>query len=333
MWSRVVSTLRDASILYRVLRRATSLPIRYRVARRARSIHRQLDRAITLTPPNDPVLLACVVICRGEDDYLVEWLEFHRMMGVEHFFVYDNGVQPSTKLLLDPYIAEGLVSHIPFPNLDWPGLRRQWFDYSRPSVQEIAYGHCITQYHRHYHFLLKIDVDEFVYPAQQRHATLVEAMRELDLATTIGIEIPMRDFGSNHHTRKPDGLVIESYTKTRAGTRECKSIGNAAFIARKPLSNPHYFTYRVSLRQRLSGATKVRSDSAAALFRLNHYFTKSREEYVRKGEINAGGYMAGKESLSQFLAINRDANRTENREILRFVPTLRQRLAKCERRG
>ena len=52
------------------------------------------------------MFLACVVICRGEDDYLIEWIEFHRMMGVEHFFVYDNGIEPATKELLKSYIAD-----------------------------------------------------------------------------------------------------------------------------------------------------------------------------------------------------------------------------------
>ena len=112
---------------------------------RARSLHAQLEPALTLTAPKQPVFLACVVICRGEEDYLIEWIEFHRMMGVEHFFVYDNGLQPATKELLKPYIADRLVSHIPFADVNWPDLRSDWFDYHRPSIQELAYGHCITR--------------------------------------------------------------------------------------------------------------------------------------------------------------------------------------------
>jgi hypothetical protein len=74
----------------------------------------------------------------------------------------------------------------------------------------------------------------------------------------------------------------------------------------------------------------VRPEAAAALFRLNHYFTKSRDEYLRKGEINAGGYMAGKESEQQFVAINRDANIADNHDIQRFLPALRQRLGELQ---
>ncbi len=312
------------------MRRALSLPRRRRAALRARSLHAQLNA--TLTAPEQPVFLACVVICRGEDEYLIEWIEFHRMMGVERFFVYDNGAEPTTKALLEPYIANGLVSHIPFPDLNWPDLRSDWFDYHRPSTQELAYGHCITRFGNCYRFLLKIDADEYVFPAQDRHATLLAAMRELDLDKTIGIEIPMLDFGSSHHLRKPLGLTIEAYTKTRPGTRDFKSIGNARFLARDPLSNPHRFRYRLALAARLRGTAKVRPEAAAALFRLNHYFTKSRDEYLRKGEINARGYMAGKENEQQFMAINRDANVADNRDIQRFLPALRERLSECRAR-
>jgi hypothetical protein len=42
--------------------------------------------------------------------------------------------------------------------------------------------------------------------------------------------------------------------------------------------------------------------------------------------------MAGKESEQQFAAINRDANVADNRDILRFLPELRQRLGELQGR-
>ena len=205
------------------------------------------------------------------------------MMGVEHFFIYDKGVQRTTKVLLQPFIDRKLVSHIPFPDLHWPGMRKQNKDSGRPSIQEIAYGHCVAHYRQHCRFLLKIDIDEFVYPAQQRHATIVEAMRELDLQNTTEIEIPRTEFGSSHHQRKPDGLVIESYTKASPLRYHHKSIGNTELMANQRLSHPHHFAYRRWARQPFSGVAKVHAEAAHALFRLNHYCTKSLEEHARKG--------------------------------------------------
>ena len=35
--------------------------------------------------------LAACTIYRDDADYLPEWIEFHRLVGVERFFLYDNG--------------------------------------------------------------------------------------------------------------------------------------------------------------------------------------------------------------------------------------------------
>ena len=38
-----------------------------------------------------PIYLAICAIFRDEAPFLDEWIAFHRLMGVEHFFLYDNG--------------------------------------------------------------------------------------------------------------------------------------------------------------------------------------------------------------------------------------------------
>ena len=67
-------------------------------------------------------LTACVMV-RGVDDRLLEWVEYHRLVGVEHFYVYDNSVHVSanvstttaTHRLLQPYIEAGVVTYVPWP--------------------------------------------------------------------------------------------------------------------------------------------------------------------------------------------------------------------------
>ncbi len=61
-----------------------------------------------ILPANSFYYLGLVAIFRGEDSYLVEWIEFHRMMGVDHFILYDNGLEKSSQILLKPYIDKGI---------------------------------------------------------------------------------------------------------------------------------------------------------------------------------------------------------------------------------
>ena len=53
--------------------------------------------------------LAACTIYRDDAEYLPEWIEFHRLMGVERFFLYDNGSADDHEQVLAPYVAEGIV--------------------------------------------------------------------------------------------------------------------------------------------------------------------------------------------------------------------------------
>ena len=67
-----------------------------------------------------PFYLSLCVIVKNEARYLVEWIEFHRMVGVQRFHIYDNNSTDNITEVLAPYIKEGVVEYIP-----WPGQKRQ----------------------------------------------------------------------------------------------------------------------------------------------------------------------------------------------------------------
>ncbi len=46
---------------------------------------------------------------RDEAPYLKEWVEYHRMVGVDHFWLYNNSSIDNWEEVLQPYIDEGLV--------------------------------------------------------------------------------------------------------------------------------------------------------------------------------------------------------------------------------
>ncbi|NIP55441.1 MAG: glycosyltransferase family 92 protein, partial [Phycisphaerae bacterium] len=129
--------------------------------------------------------LAIVAIFRGEDPYLWEWLDFHLLMGVEHFFLYDNGLEESSQKLLQPYIDAGLVTHIPWPDL--PGLRNyNWAGPHTLSIQQLAYGHCVRYFRRNFKWLMQLDLDEFMFPASCQYQCLKSVLKSLDADKIMG---------------------------------------------------------------------------------------------------------------------------------------------------
>lgn len=280
------------------------------------------------------VFLAIVAIFKNEDPYLLEWIEFHRLMGVSHFFLYDNGLEKSSAELLSPYEKTGIVTRIPFPNL--PGLKDSHNKLYTLNVQQLAYGDCLLRFRQHYQYLIMLDLDEFIYPVSEKHDSLVTALKELNSSEIKGIEVNWTNFGSSGHEKKPPGLVIENYVKRireieHLGTAMVKSIGNTKYISRRySYSNVHQFIYRFSLIDILKniiwGKPRViRYGEANTLFKLNHYKFKSFEEYQRRALIT-GGWLERTKTEEKFRELDLILNQVEDRDILRFLPELKKRL-------
>ena len=88
---------------------------------------------------------------KNEGPYLKEWLEFHLMTGVEHFYLYDNNSDDETIEILKGYIQRGIVSYQFWP--DHPGQLK-------------ACMHTLTNYKNDSFWIAFIDLDEFIIPVE-----------------------------------------------------------------------------------------------------------------------------------------------------------------------
>ena len=61
--------------------------------------------------------LAVCSVFKNEAPFLKEWIEYYRLLGVDHFYLYDNGSADESHQVLRPYIRKGLVSLTLWPNL------------------------------------------------------------------------------------------------------------------------------------------------------------------------------------------------------------------------
>lgn len=94
----------------------------------------------------------CVSVCaifRDESIYLKEWIEYHLVIGVEHFYLYNNFSIDNYRESLDAYIDKGLVTLI-----DWPFK----------LAQMEAYADCVDKYSDETNWIGFIDLDEFIVP-------------------------------------------------------------------------------------------------------------------------------------------------------------------------
>lgn len=155
------------------------------------------------------------------------------MVGVEHFFLYNNLSEDDHLDFLAPYIGEGIVTvH------DWP--------LPFPDCQTKAFAHCLAEYGHESRWIAFIETDEFLFsPTGRRLPELL-----VDYEGQPGIGVNWTCFGSSGHRTKPPGLVIENFVHRRNDSRNSnrfiKSIVDPAQVA-SPGNHCHYFVYRDGL--------------------------------------------------------------------------------------
>jgi hypothetical protein len=265
-----------------------------------------------------PYLSICALY-RNEAPYLREWVEFHRLMGVERFFLYDNGSEDEHMAALGPYIDDDCVVLQEWPF--FPG-------------QITAYEDCIRRRREESRWIAFIDVDEFLFsPTGQPVARI---LTEFERWPGVGVNWAM--YGTSGHRTPPPGLVIENYlwrSDEYHYNRPIKSIVDARRVAH--FCTPHFFTYRDGWAvdeqfQRIEPRPYTDRVSFSRL-RVNHYYTRSEDEYRVKNLVPRADTGRALEMPEGRLVRSLDRlAQVKDETILAHLPELRQALAEVKTR-
>jgi hypothetical protein len=221
--------------------------------------------------PGTAYLAACSVYL-NEAPYLREWIEFHRLVGVEHFFLYDNGSTDDHLEVLAPYIDDGIVT------------LHEWK--ASPLVQRDVFDHALRAYREDARWIAFLDLDEFLF--SPTGASVAELLR--DYERWPGVAVNWAIFSHSGHRARPEGRVIESYSlRDRQETGLVKSIVDPLRTVR--CVDAHWFTYDYGLPVDENGWPLSEGQSRSCSFerlRVNHYASRSRDELRDKLERGAG---------------------------------------------
>lgn len=253
--------------------------------------------------------LSVCAIMKDEAPYLIEWLEFHKIVGVERFYLYNNNSSDNTLDIVQPYIQSGeVVLH------EWP---------FSPKQQASAYEHCLKEYKQESEWIAFLDLDEFLFPTEKEKLT--EVLDEFDSVPGVGVNT--LTFGSSGHEARPPGLQIENFTKRSTDNfevnRYVKSIVRPEEILRP--SCPHFFIANNEAFSVTENKEPLRGSISEKLsvqkLRINHYYTRSKQEMKEK-VMRGDAFFPWQKALS--VLEDRDRNEVEDLTIQRFVPQLRQ---------
>jgi hypothetical protein len=144
---------------------------------------------------------------RNEAPYLAEWIEYHHMLGVDHFWLFEHGSGDNWTEVLAPYVRDRLVT------IDHQILSR--------FAQGATLEHCLTQHQYDADWIAFIDIDEFI--------AIVPPLKSLAEVTArfqhnAGLFLASKAFGPSGHFKRPNDLAISSYTRYMRCLDSCQNL-------------------------------------------------------------------------------------------------------------
>jgi len=283
-----------------------------------------------------PKTLALVAILRHEDEFVDEWVAYHRLLGVDHFYLYDHDPRLPLRKLMHKHRGYVTVT-------DWL-VRHDDTRHRGYSAQIKAYNHYLRHYSGRDEWAAFIDIDEFL--ALRKHGNLKDFLRERDYSCAVSLNC--FNFGHNGHYRNPQGLIVESLTRrARDANRHLKTINKNKCV--KDIVNPHYAILGADC-QRVDGngrplGTPLETDDRHAFNAhyegigdvacIHHYHCRSFENWMRRpkrgsvdGMTSAAYWQTREQScLDRFVTIvAKHENECEDLTLASYAPAIRRHL-------
>lgn len=260
-------------------------------------------------------------IFKNEAPYLKEWIEYHLMMGIDHIFLYNNNSEDNFLDIIKPYIDENKVTLI------------QW---EKNQAQMEAYQDCINRFKDKTNWLGFIDIDEFIVP---KNGVTIKDFLKQNESRCGSLMIYWKFFGSggfdNRDISKPvtkDFLYCwPKYTNIG------KCFFNTDFDF-DPSKSSHSFLHHEFWAQEKNKEIPPMNTSGNLVFfgkheidsndeslQINHYFTKSKHEYIFKKTKGDVYFKVNPHDDEYFKYHNEKCSAIDER-IQQYLPSLIERL-------
>lgn len=278
-----------------------------------------------------------VTCMKNEGPFLLEWLAYHRVIGVTDFYVYTNDCNDGTDTFFDLLQEKGYLQHRenPFREMNLKPQHAAMFAAMEEEAVQTS------------DWLTHIDVDEFITikVGDGTLKSLFEALPDMNM-----ISMTWRLFGNGDRDDFKDELTTEAYTmcapefcprphqawgfKTlyrnlgifkKMGVHRPKGLNAQLYDqinwvngSGKPM--PHK-DYRNAWRS-------TTSTWGYDMVSLNHYAVRNSESFLVKRDRGRVNHVERDQGLAYWFRMNNNAE--ENRSIHRMLPALREELARLK---
>lgn len=248
--------------------------------------------------------LSLCCILKDENQYLPEWLDYHRKVGVEHFYLYDHESSVPVSRVLAQQITEGIVNVTRI---------------SGKAAQFPAYKHCLEHFGKDSKWIGFIDMDEFAVPKETKD--LRDFMKNFEKVGGLGMNWLV--FGSSGIKERPESQLksfLKRTEKTARVNRHIKSFVQPEHVASIG-PDPHHFIYKrgyFCVNEKNQWVQGPFSPNSTERCQLNHYYLRSEAEWREKmTRGRADG--TGDRIWNEFVEMDKIANVVDDTEILKHI--------------
>ncbi len=219
--------------------------------------------------------LSATAIFRGENSWLDEWIQYHRGIGVEHFYLFNH--DENTKVsdrILQPYLELGLVENIHVMDTEWGKTE------APSNFQILAYREMMKEASQHTKWMAIIDLDEYILP--KKTDDIRELLEEYEDYSALAMNWQI--FGTSGYVKRPASQI--RHLLHRAETlweknRFIKSIVQPQYINRAAIDDVHYFplSHGVTINENMELVTGMQHSISTNVVQLNHYVLRSWQDF------------------------------------------------------
>ena len=275
-----------------------------------------------------PHNLAIFSLFQHEAKYVTEWIEYHLLLGVEHFYLCNNLSNDNYLKVLEPYINKGLVTLFQWPYFD-PDGAEPWY---WCEMQKRSYEMVIQRVRGKYRWLAIIDTDEFLVP--RKKDSLVDFLK--DYEPYGGVVVNWLVFGTSFVEEiGSKELMIEKlvkrFSRRHRENLKIKSIVKPHRVKYWP--SPHWCEYMPGfyavdpLHNRVVSPSIHNKVQPMEQIRINHYWFRTSGFYwgVKVPRWRTTAWQLTDE---EFMLREAQSNKVTDTTIHRFIPKLKKQIKK-----
>ncbi|MFT6169837.1 MAG: hypothetical protein ACJAR9_001961 [Celeribacter sp.] len=280
-------------------------------------------------PPRGDNSVAIVTCMKNEGPFILEWIAYHRAIGVEGFLVYTNDCTDGTDTLLELLQTKGYLQHRDNA-FHGTGLKPQHHALQQAEKEDV---------YKNSDWAISMDVDEFIdiKVGDGTVSALFDALPDANL-----ISCTWRLFGNNDVHEYEDAFLLDQFTNCAPefANKPHQAWGfktlfkNVGLFKKLGVHRPKGLKPQIwdkirwyngsgkpMPREEYRNAWRSNADTYGYdMVQLNHYAVRSAESFLVKRDRGRVNHVDRDQGLAYWFRMNN--NYVEERSIQRMIPKL-----------